>query len=215
MKLEYLIFNLLIFFLAFLPKMVFFRELFKYDKKILKSIIIAAFVFIIKDIFSNNFFWKFNDDFILGIRLFGLPIEEIMFFFTVSYSTLFVYMMIEKFFNNKKIKIKPSLFKLFSVTLFLFLLVVFINHKLYFFYISSFWYLTLIFIKNQLSVNLIRFYGVIFFLTLIFNFYLTARPVVIYNENYLIGIKILTIPIEDFIYSFSFFNLLIYFLKKS
>jgi lycopene cyclase domain-containing protein len=40
-------------------------------------------------------------------------------------------------------------------------------------------------------------------LNLIFNGYLTSRPVVIYNEVYQLGFRIFTIPIEDLFYGMS------------
>lgn len=213
MKIEYLLFNIIIFLPAFLGKLIFFKSFFLAEKQLLKSIVIVGVIFIIKDFFSNELFWRFNDQYILGLRFLGLPIEELMFFFTVPYSTLFVYMIIEDFFSDKKINLKPQIFKFISITFFLVIFYSLINSKFYLFYISFFYYLTFLLIKKKLSLNLIRFYFLIFILTLIFNFYLTARPVVIYNNNYLVGFRITTIPIEDFLYSFSLFNLLIYFFK--
>ena len=35
--------------------------------------------------------WAFNDSYILGIRFFGLPLEEILFFVTVPYAMIFLY----------------------------------------------------------------------------------------------------------------------------
>ena len=49
-------------------------------------------------------------------------------------------------------------------------------------------------------------------LILVFNGYLTARPIVLYGEAYQSGYRILTIPIEDFGYGFTLmlFNTLLY-----
>ena len=49
-------------------------------------------------------------------------------------------------------------------------------------------------------------------LILIFNGYLTTRPVVLYGEAYKIGYRILTIPVEDFGYGFTLmlFNAMLY-----
>ena len=49
-------------------------------------------------------------------------------------------------------------------------------------------------------------------LILVFNGYLTARPVVLYGETYQSGYRILTIPIEDFGYGFTLvlFNAILY-----
>lgn len=47
------------------------------------------------------------------------------------------------------------------------------------------------------------FWGVMFVLIFIINGYLTWRPVVIYDDRFYLGIRLFTIPIEDFIYGFS------------
>lgn len=214
MKIEYLLFNLIIFLPVLLIKIIFYRKFLNYEKKIWQSIFMVAFIFILKDIFSNNYFWRFNNQYILGIKFFGLPIEELMFFFTVSYAMMFVYLLISIFFNDQKVVIKNSIILLFIGLLISLSLLAFIFGRIYFFYITLFFTLTFVFIKSYFSYNTFRFYFVIFVLTLIFNFYLTARPVVIYNPDFLIGIKILTIPIEDFIYSFSLFSLLLYFFLR-
>ena len=54
--------------------------------------------------------------------------------------------------------------------------------------------------------------GIVTGLILIFNGYLTARPVVLYGEMYQMGYRILTIPIEDFGYGFTLmlFNVMLY-----
>ncbi len=45
-----------------------------------------------------------------------------------------------------------------------------------------------------------RFFILYWLMVLVCNGYLTARPVVIYDSAYQLGFRILTIPIEDFIY---------------
>ena len=60
-----------------------------------------------------------------------------------------------------------------------------------------------------------RFYFyivLIIFFTLIFNGYLTWRPVVTYGVNYQLDFRIITIPVEDFFYGISllFMNTSIY-----
>jgi lycopene cyclase domain-containing protein len=60
-----------------------------------------------------------------------------------------------------------------------------------------------------------RFYFyllLIFIFTLIFNGYLTWRPVVTYGIEYQLNFRIITIPVEDFFYGISllFMNTIIY-----
>jgi lycopene cyclase domain-containing protein len=47
------------------------------------------------------------------------------------------------------------------------------------------------------------FWAVMFVLIFIVNGYLTWRPVVIYGEGFYLGIRLFTIPIEDFLFGFS------------
>jgi len=47
------------------------------------------------------------------------------------------------------------------------------------------------------------FWAVMFVLIFIVNGYLTWRPIVIYGESFYSGIRIFTIPVEDFLFGFS------------
>ena len=47
------------------------------------------------------------------------------------------------------------------------------------------------------------FWAVMIPLTCVINGYLTWRPVVMYGEEFYLGIRLFTIPIEDFLYGFS------------
>ena len=44
------------------------------------------------------------------------------------------------------------------------------------------------------------FVVIVWVLTLVFNGYLTSRPVVTYNQARLSDVRLLTVPIEDFVY---------------
>ena len=47
------------------------------------------------------------------------------------------------------------------------------------------------------------FWAVMFVLIFIVNGYLTWRPIVIYGESFYLGIRLFTIPVEDFLFGFS------------
>ncbi|MEZ4763223.1 MAG: lycopene cyclase domain-containing protein [Calditrichia bacterium] len=57
-----------------------------------------------------------------------------------------------------------------------------------------------------------RFLAIVSGLTLVFNGYLTARPVVLYNPAFQLDFRIFTIPVEDFGYGISLvlFNVLLF-----
>jgi lycopene cyclase domain-containing protein len=47
------------------------------------------------------------------------------------------------------------------------------------------------------------FLSVMFAFTLVANGYLTQRPIVLYGEQHYMGIRLDTIPVEDFLFGFS------------
>jgi lycopene cyclase domain-containing protein len=55
------------------------------------------------------------------------------------------------------------------------------------------------------------FLGVMFFFKMLVNGYLTWRPIVVYGEPFYLGIRLGTIPVEDFVYGFSLVALSIIF----
>lgn len=60
--------------------------------------------------------------------------------------------------------------------------------------------------------------GIMFFFKIPSNGYLTWRPVVLYNPEYFLGVRLWSIPVEDFFYGYGFITLTIvlweYFLRK-
>lgn len=51
------------------------------------------------------------------------------------------------------------------------------------------------------------FIAVMFAFKLLVNGYLTWRPIVLYGRTFFLGIRLLTIPVEDFFYGFSLITL--------
>ena len=66
-----------------------------------------------------------------------------------------------------------------------------------------------IFLKTRLVINkkFWVFWAVMFVLIFIVNGYLTWRPIVIYGEQFYMGIRLFTIPLEDFLFGFSLVTL--------
>ncbi len=206
MKLEYLLFNFLvitgpILALVFYPKAVFVRV-----KPAFLAIGITAFFFILWDILVTGWFWTFNPSFILGYQFFTIPLEEALFFLTVPSACLFLYV------NFLKIWPKPKNYSLFFLQklayVFLLLSLVFLLLDKYytfsvFFLIAVLWFLDKFVFKIQLTARLVYwlFLLIVLALTAFFNYYLTSRPVVLYNNQVNLNWRIVTIPVEDFVYS--------------
>jgi lycopene cyclase domain-containing protein len=82
------------FLLTFHPK----SQLRKNLKVVILSILIVAIPWILWDIWATNRgHWGFNSDFYLGVKIFNLPIEEVMFFFAVPFSCLYLWSIIRDF----------------------------------------------------------------------------------------------------------------------
>ena len=216
MKAEYLIFNLIII-LGPVLAVLFYKKAKKLDLwPGLKAIIIPALLFIIWDELVTGYFWQFNDKYILGLKIFRLPIEEILFFFTVPWACLFLWVNLEQ-------KLKSSVIKKLSVFLMLICFLAGFFYLLAGLYytglVLAMFFLTIIadilFKTNLLAqTRFIAFLGLVIIFIGIFNGYLTARPVVLYAESLKTNFNIYTIPIEDFIYGLALIILVIIFYEK-
>ncbi|GIW64617.1 MAG: hypothetical protein KatS3mg092_0550 [Patescibacteria group bacterium] len=211
MKFEYLIFNLIIFLSPLLSFFIYPKIIYPFNLISILSITISSLIFIFHDILVTNRWWKFNEKYIINkIKILNLPIEEVLFFFIVGFSCLTLWI------NLRLLELKLNLnFYLLYFFIFIYYLYIFLKFKKPYTKIVTSFYLFLItldlILKTKLILNNLFFiFLLIFFLlTLIFNLYLTKRPVVIYNQTFLSGKKILTIPIEDFLYGINFIYLLV------
>ncbi|ARV13913.1 hypothetical protein BTO07_01570 [Polaribacter sp. SA4-12] len=191
----------------------------KHWKAILASLIIVATVFLIWDaIFTANGVWGFNPDYHLNILLFGMPIEEWMFFFCIPYASIFIHYSLAYFKPTLLIPEKATK----AITLFFIVLlipVVFFNtDKSYTFVNYSFLVFVLLMGFFYGIKYLQRFY--IAFLIILVPFFIVngiltgtgiEEPVVWYNNAENLRIRLITIPIEDIGYAFTmiFGNLLL------
>ncbi len=214
MNSEYLLFNCLILGSSLLGPLVYKGGKFPHIFSALASIIPVAFVYIFWDALVTDIWWSFNPLYTLGIIIGPLPIEEILFFFTVPWGCLVLWVNAKHHFP-RKIFLVPLVARYGSVLLF-FIVGVYA-------YVNRLWYLFSVFIlcgfllsffflfrKGYISSVAMIFTGIVIGLTVIFNGYLTARPIVIYDSAYMSGIRIFSMPIEDLFYGFSLLWLVIW-----
>ena len=166
-----------------------------------------ALFYIIWDMaFTQKGVWSFNEDYITGIKIYNLPIEEVLFFFVVPYCCVFIYECVRCYFP----KIQQTQFGLFVLKLigFILLLLALINHNKDYTFFTFFFNGLFIFIlasakKYFHSFNVNAFlisYLIILIPFLIVNGFLTSIPVVLYNNNENLNFRIYTIPFEDIFY---------------
>lgn len=219
MKLLYLLINcfsaIVPVIFSFHPKLKFYKNF----KSFFGAVILSAAVFIIWDInFTKLGVWGFNENYITGIYLYNLPIEEILFFFCIPFACVFTYHCLNLFFT---ISWKSRTEHYFVITTSIILLIagIYFYNKLY--TASTFISLAILLptLKYIVRVNwlakLVTIYPVLLIPFLIVNGILTGsgldEPVVWYNNEENSGFRLLTIPLEDFFYGFELILLNIFF----
>ena len=169
------------------------------------AILINALLFIVWDeAFTRNGIWGFNEERLPGIYLFNLPLEEILFFITVPYACVFIYDVLNAYSTRDLLQDYAK-----GIALFLMLgltIVAIFNIER--------WYTSITFmLLALLHLVHLRFFGTRylgrFYLAylvhlvpfLLVNGVLTYLPVVWYNNDYNLGLRIVSIPVEDAFYS--------------
>ncbi|MDQ4141789.1 MAG: lycopene cyclase domain-containing protein [Bacteroidota bacterium] len=196
------IFTILFPFLLSFDKRVQFYKTWKY---LFPAIAINALIFIVWDsIFTHHGVWGFNNDYLLGVYLFNLPLEEILFFITVPYACVFIYECLNVYVKRDLLR-KGAL----TVTILLsaFILVIGLLHLQQLYTSVTFLFLPVILLvhylifKDKLLGRFYLAYLVHLVPFLLVNGVLTSLPVVWYNNGHNLGIRLTTIPIEDTMYS--------------
>jgi lycopene cyclase domain-containing protein len=222
MKFTYLLVNI---FSVIVPFIFSFHPKIKFNKyfgAFFSANIISAFCFLIWDaVFTANGVWGFSSKYTLGIKLFNLPIEEILFFFCIPFACVFTYHCLNKFFNiawNRKFE---NGFILFLSFMLLFIGLIHFEKT----------YTSATFISTGLMLLIFKFVFKVEWLQKIFSIYpillipffivngiLTGygliEPVVWYNNDENLSIRLLTIPIEDVVYGFELIILTIFIYEK-
>ncbi len=192
------------FIFSFHPKLNFHKTWFAF----FPAMIISAIIFIVADIqFTRIGVWGFNPDYVTRIYFFNLPIEEYLFFFCIPYSCIFTYhcfkILIQKTSNENATRL---ISKISSVVL-LVIGIIYFNHL----YTSTTFIALAIYLFITAQFNFTFSLGKFFlaYLILLIPFFICngiltgtglESPVVWYNNDQNLRVRILTIPIEDFFY---------------
>jgi lycopene cyclase domain-containing protein len=195
--------------------------LLSFDKRIafykdFKNFSIATLIVAVLFVFWDQQFtrldvWGFNKDYVGSVFFFGLPLEELLFFIVVPYSCLFVYQVIKGYFKDSHFVFYGKIFG-FATALSAIILAMAHMRQWYTLCAASWSAIVVIGLCFQAKVKWFGKFAVSFTVCLIpfliVNGLLTGiatpEPVVSYNEEHIIGIRILTIPIEDIYYNLGF-----------
>lgn len=221
MKSLYLLVN---FFTIIIPFIFSFHPKIKFHltwKAFFPAAILVGIVFVLWDtLFTDMGVWGFNPDYVTGIYLFNLPLEEVLFFICIPFSCIFTYFCLDKFYNlSWNPKVEKAFFLAFSLALIL--VGITYSDRIYTLITFVSTGLVCLTLKFILKVNWLgkaaSVYGILLIPFFIVNGILTGTgleaPIVWYNHSENLDVRILTIPIEDAFYGFELILLNLYFYK--
>ncbi len=173
------------------------------------ALITSAILFILWDYyFTLKGIWGFNQAYLTGYYFLNLPLEEILFFLFIPYSCVFTYYVISK--NVKQTYSNALIYLTSFISIVLFIIAISHVDKSYTFFsfmpCGLLLMITLL-VRPRILKGFFISYLIILIPFLIVNGLLTgyglASHVVWYNDAENLGIRVLTIPVEDFIYALS------------
>ena len=183
-------------------------KFYKFFKQIAASLSLIGFFFIIWDIYFTKIgVWGFDKKHHSSIMLSNLPLEEVLFFFIIPFVCVFTYFVL----SEKKVlnlNINTIFLKLICILLIVLAVLFFKNAYtvsvliltililLYIIYYRPDW------IGYFFSMYLIIHAFPFLLVNGVLTGYITDLPPVWYDSNNIIGVRLGTIPVEDFLYSF-------------
>lgn len=183
----------------------------QYWKPFFSAILIVGLFFIAWDIwFTEMGVWGFNDDYLIGLRIIGMPLEEYLFFLLIPYASVFIHYAMEYFLP--KLVLSKSVTH--YISLFLFVLSAAIaalnTDKIY--TVTAFGLFSLLMLfqlifrwkfASRFYISFVIIYIPFFFVNNALTGNYSAEPVVFYDDAENLGIRVGTMPLEDSFYCFA------------
>ena len=203
---------------SFESKVLFYKKW----KALFPAIVIPAIGFLVWDsIFTTKGVWGFNPQYLTGIQVYNLPLEEILFFICIPYACVFSYEVLNHFVKKDVL----GKYARYGGTILAYVLVALAfkySDKAYTFWTAI---LTVLFLLYHLVIFKPGYWSrlVLAYLIILIPFFITngiltgtglENPVVWYNDEENIGIRLLTIPVEDSVYGFLLIGLNITIFEK-
>jgi len=186
--------------LSFDKKVAFYKSW----KYLWQGMLITGLIFLFWDIlFTIDGVWSFNPKYVIGTNIIGLPVEEILFFLTVPFACTFIYACLNYYLkwqiNIRLTQVISNIIVIFSI-----LILVFYHHHMYTRVSFTLVAFLVILFQFILKVRWLNNFYVAYLVALvpfyIINGILTSLPVVLYNNDQNMGIRLGTIPVEDHFY---------------
>ncbi len=204
----YLIINIACIFIplvaSFYPRHAFVKEW----RYFLPANLVVAVLFLVGDYyFTQMGIWGFNADYLIGVYVLNLPLEEVLFFIAIPYACVFTYFAM-------RYLVKKNPLSSFQSSITITLAVIFLLTAIGFYdrwYTSltaalAGLYLVVAFYKMRDLSYVYLSYFIILPFFFISNGILTGSfidaPIVWYNNAENLGLRMGTIPVEDSVYGF-------------
>jgi len=196
------------------PLLLSFEKNLKFYRKwkyLFPAILIVMIPFLIWDYyFTAREFWGFNPRYLSGLYLFELPVEEILFFVVVPYASLFGYYAIRFHFPEYRVNEKYTSV-VFVLLLFVSLAGASASFQQPYTLVNFIFFTAILLVVYVFNKKMLQNYFAIFPVLLIpfflINGILTGTgiesEVVWYNPDVFSGMRVLTIPAEDFFFAFT------------
>lgn len=185
---------------------------------LLASFPVAAAYILWDAAFTDMGVWGFNEKYLIGLSLFGLPLEEVLFFLCIPFACTFTFFAMGYFF---KLKAKGRNVRQLSIVLLIAFGVLALLFKDKWYTATAMWSCALFFgfvawYKWEKLPLFILTYAICLIPFYIVNGVLTgtfiSEQVVWYNDFENLGSRILTVPLDDLFYSLSLqgFNIIFF-----
>jgi lycopene cyclase domain-containing protein len=193
--------------LSFDRKVAFYRHW----PALFPSLVVTGALFIIFDIyFARQGIWGFNPRYHSGIVIADLPLEEWLFFIVIPYASIFIHYVIIAYFPKAFFSDRTSIIiTVVLISVLILGVIVHLQEAYTLVYFSAM--IIVLSVAALANTDLLKKFYMTFLVILIpfsiINGILTgsfiADEVVWYNRLEITGLRIFTIPVEDFTYSFS------------
>ncbi len=190
----------------------------------ISTILVSALFLAWDALFTSWGVWGFNHAYCVGLYILKMPIEEWLFFFIIPFCSIFIHYALQFAATSLKVRKTATKAIAYSIMLLCIVLIGWHHTKLYTVVNFSLLLITIMIALKRHLILLQKFLPS--FLIILIPFVLvngvltgmaTPEPVVWYNPNEFMGVRFITIPLEDIGYAFSmlFCNLMIFEWLKS
>lgn len=190
---------------------------YKHFAPLFLAVLLVGTPFLIWDhLFTLWGVWGFTEKYLFGYYLSDLPIEEVLFFLAAPYSLVFIFEVLKGYFPNFNAHWPTFLVVMLIGSLSITFLILFPT-SFYSVSASGLAIVLLLFYRYLFKWKWMPYFSLAYLIGLIpflfINGWLTGSftddPIVWYNEKHFSSWRILTIPVEDFVYNFDLILLVV------